>query len=64
MEDRMMGMEVTGGKSPFLQENSSSVRPLIMKLPILLFLLSAVSLFAVEPWPGVPFTEVRAYAWE
>ena len=34
-----------------------------MKRAILLLLLSALSLFAGEPWPGVQFTEVRAYAW-
>ena len=34
-----------------------------MKQAILLLLLSATSLFAGVPWPGVPFTEVRAYAW-
>lgn len=27
-------------------------------------LLAAVSLFAAEPWPGVQYTEVRAFAWD
>lgn len=30
---------------------------------VLLFLLIAVSARGGEPWPGIPFTEVRAYAW-
>src|SRR5882757_2864093 len=30
---------------------------------ILSLLCSAGSLHAGAPWPGVPFTEVRAYAW-
>lgn len=34
-----------------------------MKAILLLLLLSTVSLFADAPWPGVQFTEVRAYAW-
>ena len=34
-----------------------------MKRTIFLLLFSSLSLFAGEEWPGVPFTEVRAYAW-
>jgi hypothetical protein len=34
-----------------------------MKRAILFFILSVQTLFAGEPWPAVPFTEVRAYAW-
>ncbi len=34
-----------------------------MKSALLLLLLSTLSLFAGEPWPGVRFAEVRAYAW-
>ncbi len=34
-----------------------------MKRAFLLLLLSTLSLLGDEPWPGVPFTEVRAYAW-
>jgi hypothetical protein len=34
-----------------------------MKRSILLLLLSTISLLAAPPWPGVQFTEVRAYAW-
>jgi hypothetical protein len=30
---------------------------------ILFFLVAAFSLSAAEPWPGVQFSEVRAYAW-
>lgn len=35
-----------------------------MKYTLLAFLLAAVSLFAGEPWPGVPYAEVRAFAWD
>lgn len=35
-----------------------------MKRILLFLLLSAISLFAEEkPWPGVEYTEIRAYAW-
>ncbi len=34
-----------------------------MKRAILLLLFCAVSAAAGESWPGVQFTEVRAYAW-
>ena len=34
-----------------------------MKRTILFLLLTTLSVFAGEPWPGVQFTEVRAYAW-
>jgi len=34
-----------------------------MKLAILILLLSTASLLAGEPWPGVDYTEVRAFAW-
>ncbi len=34
-----------------------------MKRAILFLLLSTLSAFADEPWPGVKFSEVRAYAW-
>jgi hypothetical protein len=32
-------------------------------LPILLVLLTSRCILAGEPWPDVPFSEVRAYAW-
>ncbi len=35
-----------------------------MKQTVFLLLLSALSLLADEKWPGVAFTEVRAYAWK
>jgi hypothetical protein len=35
-----------------------------MKHAVFLLLLSALSLLADEKWPGVAFTEVRAYAWK
>ena len=35
-----------------------------MKHTLLAILLAAASLFAGEPWPGVPYTEVRAFAWD
>jgi hypothetical protein len=34
-----------------------------MNRTIILFLFSSLSLFAADKWPGVPFNEVRAYAW-
>jgi len=34
-----------------------------MTRAIFLLLLSSLSLFADEKWPGVPFAEVRAYSW-
>lgn len=34
-----------------------------MKQSLVLFLLTAVSLYADESWPNVQFVEVRAYAW-
>lgn len=35
-----------------------------MKSPVLLlFLLWTLSLYADEKWPGVKYTEIRAYAW-
>jgi hypothetical protein len=34
-----------------------------MKRAILLLLLTTLSGFAGESWPGLPFAEVRAYAW-
>ncbi len=34
-----------------------------MKRAILALLFSTLSLLAGDQWPGVPFTEVRAYAW-
>jgi hypothetical protein len=34
-----------------------------MRRAILFLLLSALPLFAGQPWPGIKFTEVRAYAW-
>jgi hypothetical protein len=34
-----------------------------MKPTILFLLFSAMSFFAKDTWPGVEFTEVRAYAW-
>ena len=30
---------------------------------LLFFLLLASPLFSAEPWPGVAYTEIRAYAW-
>lgn len=35
-----------------------------MNRVLLLLLLSTVSLFANAPWPGVNYTEVRAFAWD
>jgi len=34
-----------------------------MKLVTLLLFLTTLTTFAGVPWPAVPFTEVRAYAW-
>lgn len=34
-----------------------------MKQILTLLFLSALSLFAAEPWPGVAYAEVKAYAW-
>ena len=34
-----------------------------MKHTFILLLLLTTSLFAGEPWPRVPFAEVRAYSW-
>jgi len=34
-----------------------------MKLVTLLLFLSTITTFAGVPWPAVPYTEVRAYAW-
>jgi len=35
----------------------------LVKSTVLLFFLSSIPLFAAAPWPGVKYTEVRAYAW-
>jgi hypothetical protein len=34
-----------------------------MKHAIILSFLTTLSLFAEDPWPGVKFAEVKAYAW-
>ena len=35
-----------------------------MRLAILFSLLSTISVWAAAQWPGVPYSEVRAFAWD